>query len=180
MKLKWTCRRLRITWVADFDFSTEVSNSQIYTKVVSEGLCWPELTSSATSGRLQIMLMTPRPPPTSSSQNDFFKIFSAPTRASNSKIPYHVAPDGLYTCTRNDINSSFQSTASLKNVSTVRSLILQQCIGGLFRSLCLSSAALCIVAKRCKIILLCVQKSDRNVGTTFWLVPFSTPLFCSP
>ena len=49
----------------------------------------------------------------------------------------------------------------------------------LFRSRCLLSvclsAALCIVAKRCKIGIYCVWKSNRNVGMRFRLVPFSTP-----
>ena len=37
----------------------------------------------------------------------------------------------------------------------------------------LLSAAMCIVAKWCKIGLWCVEKSDRNVGSTFQLVPLS-------
>ena len=42
-------------------------------------------------------------------------------------------------------------------------------IGGLFRSLCLfaSATTLCIVAKRCKIGLWCVWKSNMNVESTF-------------
>ena len=34
-------------------------------------------------------------------------------------------------------------------------------------------AALCIVAKRCKVGISRLQKSNRNVGMTFLLVPFS-------
>ena len=51
------------------------------------------------------------------------------------------------------------------------------CIISLFQSLsdvCVSSAALCIAAKWCKICLWCVQKSIRNVSSPFRLVPFST------
>ena len=37
------------------------------------------------------------------------------------------------------------------------------------------SAALCIVTKQCKIGLWCAYKSNRNVGSTFRLLPFSIP-----
>ena len=49
------------------------------------------------------------------------------------------------------------------------------CIGGLFQLRCRLSAALCVVAKRCKIVLWCVWRSIRNVGLTFRLVPFRSP-----
>ena len=54
------------------------------------------------------------------------------------------------------------------------------CAGGLVRSLCLSraclSAAFYIVAKRWKIGLHCVQKSNWNVASTFRLAHFPTRL----
>ena len=55
----------------------------------------------------------------------------------------------------------------------------RRCCSILFRSLCLSViwvfAALSIVAKRYKIGVQCVYMSNRNMGSTFRLVPFSTP-----
>ena len=70
----------------------------------------PEMTSSATSGRLQIAFMSLLPSSTSPSQNDpLGKSRKALTLAPSK---YNATLDSLYISTKNDVITYFQSAAN--------------------------------------------------------------------
>ena len=82
--------------------------------------CSPELTSSATSDRLEIAFMPPLQSATSPSQSDLFrKSRRLLTKAGNFNIYYGVKPESLLISTENDVFSHFRSAANRINVFTL-------------------------------------------------------------